>query len=70
MSSEEMRAELELFVNRGLREGWQGWPRHESRGLPRRIGTDGTGRTRGTHLRGGCSYRSYRSYMSYMTNFN
>jgi len=26
MSSEEMRIELESFVNRGLQEGWGGWP--------------------------------------------
>ncbi len=26
MSSEEMRIELERFVNTGLREGWHGWP--------------------------------------------
>ncbi len=26
MSSEEMRSELESFVNAGLREGWCGWP--------------------------------------------
>lgn len=26
MSSEEMRVELEAFVNAGLREGWCGWP--------------------------------------------
>jgi len=26
MSSEEMRVELEAFVNAGLREGWGGWP--------------------------------------------
>ena len=26
MSSEEMRTELEIFVNEGLREGWRGWP--------------------------------------------
>jgi hypothetical protein len=26
MSSEEMRIELETFVNAGLREGWHGWP--------------------------------------------
>jgi hypothetical protein len=26
MSSEEMRVELEAFVNTGLREGWRGWP--------------------------------------------
>ena len=27
MSSEEMRIELESFVNQGLRKGWRGWPR-------------------------------------------
>lgn len=26
MSSEEMRIELEQFVNAGLQEGWTGWP--------------------------------------------
>ncbi len=26
MDSEEMRTELERFVNTGLREGWHGWP--------------------------------------------
>jgi hypothetical protein len=26
MNSEEMRTELEIFVNKGLREGWGGWP--------------------------------------------
>jgi len=26
MSSEEMRVELESFVNQGLQEGWVGWP--------------------------------------------
>jgi hypothetical protein len=32
MSSEEMRVELEAFVNAGLREGWRGWPlKEESR---------------------------------------
>jgi len=29
MSSEEMRNELEAFVNTGLREGWRGWPLKE-----------------------------------------
>lgn len=29
MSSEEMRNELEAFVNTGLREGWCGWPLKE-----------------------------------------
>lgn len=26
MSAEEMRSDLEAFVNRGLSEGWCGWP--------------------------------------------
>lgn len=26
MNSEEMRVELESFVNAGLRQGWRGWP--------------------------------------------
>lgn len=26
MSSEQMRIELETFVNAGLQEGWRGWP--------------------------------------------
>jgi hypothetical protein len=26
MSAEQMRTELEIFVNDGLREGWEGWP--------------------------------------------
>lgn len=26
MNSEQMRAELEIFVNEGLRAGWRGWP--------------------------------------------
>jgi len=26
MSAEEMRTELESFVNQGLAEGWCGWP--------------------------------------------
>ena len=26
MSAEEMRSDLEIFVNRGLSEGWGGWP--------------------------------------------
>jgi len=33
MSSEEMRIELEAFVNTGLREGWSGWPLKEGNGL-------------------------------------
>jgi hypothetical protein len=26
MDSEEMREELESFVNQGIKEGWNGWP--------------------------------------------
>jgi len=26
MNSEQMRTELEAFVNTGLRQGWRGWP--------------------------------------------
>ena len=26
MRSEKMRSELEVFINRGLKEGWSGWP--------------------------------------------
>jgi hypothetical protein len=26
MSSEQMRVELEIFVNEGLQAGWRGWP--------------------------------------------
>ncbi len=26
MDSEEMREELEFFVNQGIEEGWNGWP--------------------------------------------
>ena len=32
MSSEEMRVDLESFVNKGIEEGWKGWP---LRGLSR-----------------------------------
>lgn len=33
MSAEQMRSELESFVNQGLAKGWQGWPttRHSCR---------------------------------------
>jgi len=43
MSSEEMRIELEIFVNEGLREGWRGWPRHDGQTRPagRRNGENG-----------------------------
>ena len=33
MSSEEMRIELEAFVNAGLQEGWGGWPLKDGSGL-------------------------------------
>jgi len=65
MSSEEMRSELEVFVNQGLREGWRGWPRHNSRGS---CGTTRTHRTHETVRRSSCSDRSYKSYPSYMSN--
>jgi len=68
MSSEEMRIELEIFVNQGLREGWRGWPRHDSRGFHGNTGTDRTNRTYGTVQDSGCSDRSYKSYPSYMSN--
>ena len=64
MNPEEMRAELEIFVNRGLREGWRGWPRHDGRDFHR---TDRMGRTNGICRTGlnlafaGVSYGSYRS---------
>lgn len=61
MSSEEMRTELEIFVNEGLREGWRGWPRHDDRGF---HGTDRTDRTCGTGRDLGFSDRSYESYNS------
>ncbi len=50
MSSEEMRIELERFVNAGLEEGWHGWPRKaEDCQTPRfrsrlHAATEGTGR--------------------------
>ena len=65
MSSEEMRTELEVFVNQGLREGWRGWPRHDSRGL---YGTARTNRTYGAARRASGSEKSYKSYPSYMSN--
>jgi hypothetical protein len=65
MSSEEMRSELEIFVNQGLREGWRGWPRHDGRGSSMTDRTDETPRT----VRGArCSDKSYKSYLSYICN--
>jgi hypothetical protein len=68
MSSEEMRTELEIFVNQGLREGWRGWPRHDSRGSHKTLRTDGTKRTCRTVRRPAGSDRSYKSYPSCMSN--
>lgn len=58
MSSEEMRTELEMFVNQGLQEGWRGWPRHDDRGFCRTDRTCGMGRDLGFS---DSSYGSYRS---------
>ena len=68
MSSEEMRTELEIFVNRGLREGWCGWPRHDSRGFHGTTRTGGMKRAGGTAQGSGRSDRSYKCYPSYMSN--
>ena len=64
MSSEEMRTELEVFVNQGLQEGWRGWPRHDEWGFRRADKTNGTDRTRGPSGDLGLSDGSYRAYMS------
>jgi len=64
MSSEEMRTELEIFVNEGLREGWRGWPRHDGRSFRRTDRSEGGNRTHGTDLVLGFSDRSYESYRS------
>jgi hypothetical protein len=37
MSAEEMRIELERFVNTGLQEGWTGWPLKGQRGPADRL---------------------------------
>jgi len=68
MSSEEMRTELEIFVNQGLREGWRGWPRHDGRGIRGNAGIDVTNRTCGMVRRSGYSDRSHKSYPPYMSN--
>ncbi len=68
MSSEEMRTELEIFVNQGLREGWRGWPRHDGRGVLGNVRTDRTSRTYGTARRSSCPDKSYKSYPAYMSN--
>ena len=38
MSAEEMREELEVFVNEGLREGWNGWPLKQEMDTGRMLG--------------------------------
>lgn len=68
MSSEEMRTELEIFVNQGLREGWCGWPRDDCRLSPGTLGIDGTKRTHRTVRSPACSDKSYKSYPPYMSN--
>jgi hypothetical protein len=68
MSSEEMRTELETFVNQGLQEGWRGWPRHDSRGFHGNTAIDRMNRTCGTVRHSSCSGESYQSYPSYMSN--
>jgi hypothetical protein len=68
MSSEEMRAELEIFVNEGLQQGWRGWPRHDGPGLRRTGRTKGTNRTHGTDQGFRFSERLHRSYGSYQSN--
>ena len=64
LSSEEMRTELEIFVNQGLQEGWRGWPRHDERGFRRTDRTNGTDRVRGTDRDLGLSDGSYGAYTS------
>ncbi len=65
MSSEEMRTELEIFVNQGLREGWCGWPRHDNQGF---SGNTRTNKTSGAVRRPRCSDKSHKSYPFYMSN--
>jgi len=68
MSSEEMRAELEIFVNQGLQQGWRGWPRHEGRGLRGTERIDRPNRTFGTTPSLRFLDRSYLSYGSCPAN--
>jgi len=44
MSAEDMRIELEAFVNQGLAEGWCGWP--TKRPSPARTESTGAGYAR------------------------
>jgi len=65
MNPEEMRAELEIFVNQGLQEGWRGWPRHDDRSIVARTDRiDRTNRIFGTGREFGLSPRSYGAYRS------
>ncbi len=51
MDSEEMRAELERFVNAGLQEGWHGWPLKSAIGAPKpRRRSLASGRSSSTRL--------------------
>ncbi len=68
MSSEEMRSELEIFVNQGLQEGWRGWPRHDSRGSCGSIRAAGTNRTYTTARGSTCSEKSYKFYLPCTSN--
>ncbi len=68
MSSEEMRTELEIFVNQGLREGWRGWPRHDGRGFHGNTGTESTNRNYGTVRHSHYSDKSYKFCPTYMSN--
>ena len=55
MNSDEMRVDLESFVNKGITEGWQGWPlkgplpcQHEGiRSIYYGAATGATGSSRG-----------------------
>ena len=66
MSSEEMRTELEIFVNQGLQQGWRGWPRHDNRGCsPCRRNNEGDNGSYGTN---GASHGREPFYGSYGSN--
>jgi len=68
MNSEQMRVELERFVNQGLQEGWCGWPRHENGSFHRTDGAGGTNRTCRVAQRSDCPDGSHMSYWSCTSN--
>jgi len=68
MSSEEMRTELEVFVNQGLQQGWRGWPRHDSRGCSPCQRNEGQNGTYGTDRTYGTSHGCEPFYWSYGSN--